>query len=84
MGDNKVQWWKPGIVIFTKVSVSIAIPILIALFVGKYLDAKYHTEPWIFLGLTAAAFIISLISIWNNLSDYMKKLEKEELDKKQL
>jgi F0F1-type ATP synthase assembly protein I len=75
--DDK-NWWKPGVVIFTKVSASVAIPIIFALFIGKYLDTKYGTTPWIFLGLTAIAFVISLISIWRSLAGYMKKLEKEE------
>ena len=75
---DKTPWWKPGIVIFTKVSAAVAIPIILALFIGKYLDTKYGTSPWIFLGLTAIAFIISLISIWRSLTGYMKKLAKEE------
>lgn len=80
--NNKTAWWKPGVIIFTKVSAAIAIPIILALIVGKYLDAKYNSAPWIFLGLTAVAFIISLTVIWRSLSSYMKKLEIEESSKR--
>lgn len=76
--SDKTPWWKPGVIMFSKVSASIAIPIVIALFLGKYLDKRYGTDPWIFLLLTGIAFIVSLASIWVNLSAYMKKLEKEE------
>lgn len=80
--NNKIAWWKPGVIIFTKVSAAIAIPIILALIVGKYLDARYNTAPWIFLGLTGIAFIISLVVIWRSLSSYMKKLEIEESSKR--
>jgi len=79
--EKSQVWWKPGVTLFIKVSASIAIPIIIALFLGKYLDAKYGTTPWIFLGLTLIAFIISLIAIWKNLSRYMHTLEQEEKEK---
>lgn len=76
--DPQGPWWKPGVLILMKVSGSIAIPIILALFIGKYLDTRYHMSPWIFLGLTGVAFIISLVSIWKNLSSYLKKIEDEE------
>lgn len=79
---NKDIWWKPGLIIFTKVSASIAIPIVLALFIGKYLDKKYNSEPWIFLGLTFIAFLASLFYIWKNVVSYMNNLEKEEKKKK--
>jgi F0F1-type ATP synthase assembly protein I len=81
--SNDKNWWKPGIVIFVKVSASVAIPIVLALFIGKYLDTKYNTTPWIFLGLTAIAFIISLVTIYRSLTDYMKKLEQEEKEQRE-
>jgi F0F1-type ATP synthase assembly protein I len=78
---NNNPWWKPGIVMFIKVSASIAIPIVLALYIGKYLDTKYDTAPWIFLIATGIAFIISLVSIWRNLTSYLHKLEQEEKNK---
>jgi F0F1-type ATP synthase assembly protein I len=80
--EVKSPWWKPGLIIFTKVSASIAIPIILALFVGKYLDKKYNSSPWIFLGLTFIAFIISIFAIWKNVRDYIDDLEKKEKEKR--
>ncbi|MFA6392956.1 MAG: AtpZ/AtpI family protein [Candidatus Paceibacterota bacterium] len=71
-------WWRDGLVNFAKVSASIAIPIIIALYLGKYLDEKFGTTPWIFLGLTALAFIVSLVSIYISMVKYIKDLEKTE------
>lgn len=76
--QNNTPWWKPGLVIFTKVSASVAIPIVLALFIGKYFDKKYNSEPWIFLGLPAIAFAISIFSIWKNVKNYIDDLEKKE------
>ena len=77
-------WWREGLMAFIKVSALIAIPIVIALYLGKYLDNRYHTDPWIFLGLTLMAFIISLVSIWINMVKYIKDLEAKEKDKRNI
>lgn len=79
---NKEAWWRPGLVIFTKVSAYIAGPIVLALIVGKYLDKKYNSAPWIFLGLTLIAFTFSLFSIWKSVVKYMDEAVREEKDKK--
>lgn len=71
-------WWRDGLVNFAKVSASIAVPIIIALYLGRYLDIKFGTTPWIFLGLTGIAFIISLVSIYVNMVKYIKDLEEKE------
>lgn len=71
-------WWRDGLVNFAKVSASIAIPIIIALYLGRYLDTKWGSAPWIFLGLTAIAFVVSLVSIYISMVKYIKDLEETE------
>ncbi len=80
--NKEAPWWQEGVITFAKVSASIAVPIVIALYLGKYLDNKYNTEPWIFLSLTFIAFIISLVSIWINMMKYIKDLESKEKSSK--
>lgn len=77
---NKIipPWWRDGLVNFAKVSASIAIPIIIALYLGRYLDIQFGTTPWIFLGLTAIAFVVSLVSIYTSMVKYIKDLEETE------
>ncbi len=75
--NNTSDWWKPGMILFTKVSIYIIVPIVLALYIGKYLDTKYNTTPWIFLILTFTSFLISLFVVWKNFNKYIKKLEKE-------
>lgn len=67
--------WLVGIVLFTKVSVWIVGPILVALFLGKYMDAKYGTEPWMFIGAMVIAFITSMIAITKVALKYIKKVD---------
>ncbi len=82
--DNKNDWWKPGIIVFAKVSTAIAVPIIVALPIGKYLDNRYQTTPWIFLGLILVAFGVSIMSIWKCIKEYLDKLKNEEIDKKEI
>ncbi len=78
----KEVWWRSGLEIFYKVSGYIVIPVVLALILGKALDNYFNTKPWIFLGLTGVAFIVSSYSIVYTVSRYMKSIEKENLWKK--
>ena len=82
--QNKELWWRPAMMMFANVSGWIAGPIIIALIVGKYLDKKYNTDPWFFLGLTAIAFFISIFSIVRIMMKYIREIEKEAKEKKAL
>lgn len=75
--EVKQAWWQPAIMMFLKLSVWIAIPIIIAMYVGKWLDRKYDTEPWLFLASIGVAFIISMIGLVKNTIEEFKKIEKE-------
>ena len=70
-------WWEPAVEIFIQVSGWIAAPVVISLVLGKYLDSRFETSPWIFLSLTGLAFIISIYGIVNVVGRYMKKIEEE-------
>ena len=83
--NNQVQksaFWQPAIEIFAKLTGLIAGPIIIALFVGRWLDQRYNSEPWLFLITMGIAFIISSVGIVKITLDYIKKIEKEVEEKK--
>ena len=80
--DIKQAWWKPGAVLFVQMSGWIAVPVIIALYVGKYFDDKYDTEPWIFIITIALAFIVSMIGISKIAVRYVRKIEEESKNKK--
>ncbi|HLP86253.1 MAG TPA: AtpZ/AtpI family protein [Candidatus Paceibacterota bacterium] len=81
MEDNKnikKPWWRDGVIIFTKVSAYIAVPVILASFIGKYLDNKYNTGSLIFYVSIAIAFLCTIYMIWKEMKAYKKKVEKEE------
>lgn len=75
--NEKKAWWQPALIIFFKFSGWIAAPVIIATFIGKWLDKKYATEPWLFLASVGAAFIISIIGIIINALNEFKKIDKK-------
>lgn len=60
----------------------IAFPVIIALFLGKWLDKKFNTDPWLFLATIGLAFLISMYGLVINALKEFKKIEKEYNDKK--
>ena len=72
----KNPWWKPAFEIFSQVSAWIVVPIVAALFMGKYLDARYETKPWIFLGLSGLGFLVTLFGLVRTVRTYIRKIEK--------
>jgi len=80
--QNKEPWWKPAAEIFGEVSTWVVVPIVGALIAGKALDTHFGTKPWIFIGLTGVAFLVSSFGIVRTTQKYMQKIEKEEKQKK--
>lgn len=78
MNMNNNPLWKLGLEIFSQVSGWIVGPVIAALVLGKYLDGRYGTKPWIFLGLTGFAFLVSTFGIVKIVSQYIKKIAEED------
>ena len=79
MEDNKNKiWWKPAVEIFSEVSTWIAIPIVLALVIGKMLDKHYNTKPIFLLILAGIGFLFSSYGIVKSVKKYSEKLKKEE------
>lgn len=79
MDENKqnsnIPWWKPGVEIFSQVSVWIVVPIILALVFGKMLDAHYGTKPIIFLVLAGLGFLFSCFGIIRVVKKYIKEMK---------
>ena len=73
-------WWREGVILFTKVSSYIAVPIILASFTGKFLDKKYNTN-YIFYVFIVIAFISTLLLIWREMKVYKKNLDRQEIKK---
>ncbi len=77
--DLEKPWWRDGMIIFVKVSSYIAVPIILASFLGKFLDKKYNTGNLLFYILIALAFLTTIYMIWKEMKIYKKKIEKQEI-----
>ncbi len=75
-------WWKEGVIIFIRVSAYIAVPVILGLYIGRYLDKKYNTEPYLLILSIFIAFISTMYLIWKEMKKYQNKIEKEENIKK--
>lgn len=70
------NWWKPAVEIFSQISGWIVAPIVVALIVGKKLDAHFNTKPWFFLGLAAFGFFITTFGIFRVISKYIERIKE--------
>jgi F0F1-type ATP synthase assembly protein I len=75
--NQNIPWWQPGMQLFAKLSGWIGGPIIIAVFVGKFLDRKYGTEPWLFLATVGISFVISMVMLIKIGFEEFKKIETE-------
>lgn len=79
--ENQITkpWWRDGVIIFIKVSGYIAFPIILASFLGKFLDKKYNSNPLFFLISIAIAFCLTIFLIWKEMKIYKKKIDRKEI-----
>lgn len=80
--SGQVAWWQPAIAMFLKLSVWIAVPVIIALYLGKWLDNRYETDPWLFLTCIGLAFIVSMVGLIRSTLTEYKKIERDSKEQK--
>jgi len=76
-GQAEQAWWQPAIMMFARMSVWIAVPVLLAVFLGKWLDKKYDTEPILLLVTVGLAFLFSMFGLYKNAVEEYKKIEQD-------
>ena len=80
--EKNTPWWQPGMLLFFRLSGWIGVPVIAGVFIGKWLDRKYGTEPWLFLISVGVAFILSMFGIVRDALKAMKDIEREAKIKK--
>ena len=75
INQDQKPLWHDALIAFGRMSGWIGAPILGALFIGKWLDTRFHTAPLIFISLTGLAFIISMIGLVKEGKHYLKQVE---------
>ncbi|TAK95141.1 AtpZ/AtpI family protein [Patescibacteria group bacterium] len=80
---GNAPWWQPSMLLFARLSGWIGGPVILGVFLGKWLDRKYGTEPWLFLATVGVAFLVSMFGIVRDAMKEMKKIEEKENHKSQ-
>lgn len=80
--QNEKAWWQPAVIMFARMSAWVALPVILALFIGRWLDKKYGTEPVLFLAIVGFAFLISIFGLVKNVKKEYGKIEKEIQEKR--
>lgn len=65
---------KPYLFMSIRLSSWIIVPVFIGVFLGRWLDEKYGTQPWLFLGSIGIAFAISMIGLIKNTIEAYKNI----------
>ena len=71
-------WWKPAFEIFSEISTWIAVPIIIAVILGKALDQHYGTKPWLLIAFACFAFLISAYGIIKAVKKFAEDQKKQD------
>ena len=79
--NAKKSYWHDSLIVFAKMSGWIGGPIVVALFLGKWLDTKFGTAPFLFLGTIAVAFLVSSLGIAREARRYMTNITTTKSEK---
>ena len=74
----KNEAWGQALRVLGNLSGWIAFPVLIGVILGKWLDRKFNTEPWLFLTTIGACFLVSMYGLIINALKEFKKIEQLE------
>lgn len=76
--NNNPSYNRIGLKLFFELSGWIAIPVIAAMFFGKWLDEKFATEPALTLVLVGVAFVITVIGIAKRGKKMMKEMDSDK------
>ena len=74
----KNESWGTALRVMANISAWIAFPIIISLYLGRWLDNRFGTTPWLFLTTTALSFFISIYGLSFHALKEFKRIDQEE------
>lgn len=72
-------WWVEPMKIFYRLSGWIILPLIVGTILGKWLDKKYDSEPWGFLGTIGVSFVVSMIGLGTQAVKEYSKITSTDL-----
>jgi len=82
MSNFDKNYWQKGLNFALELCGWLVGPLVVALFLGDFLDQKYQTAPRYFWILVGLAFAITIIGLAIETIKYTKELEKESKNNK--
>lgn len=63
--------------LLSNITAWIVIPVIAGVFLGRFLDQKFNTKPWLFLISVGFCFLISMFGLVQNALKEFGKIEEE-------
>lgn len=79
---NAEPWWRPAMFIFFRASAWIAVPVVAALYLGRFLEDKYGADTHLLLITVAGAFLVTMIGLVKVTLSEFKKMDEAEKEKR--
>jgi F0F1-type ATP synthase assembly protein I len=76
----KKDSWSLALRIAARLTGWVGFPVIIGVFLGKWLDERFNTEPWLFLITIGFCFLISMYGLITSALKEFKKIEQEYKD----
>jgi F0F1-type ATP synthase assembly protein I len=73
----KNESWGLALKIMANISGWIAGPVIIGLYLGKWLDQKFGTDPWLFLITLGVCFFISMFGLVRTALQEFKQIDRD-------
>lgn len=73
--EKKEDWFKEALIMFSRLSIWVALPVVSASLLGQWLDKVYGTKPWILIVCIAFAFNITIIFLIKETAKVFKKID---------
>ena len=58
--NKDVAWLAPALQLFGQLAIWLVFPIILALFLGKWLDERFGTEPKLYFLCVAISFVVTM------------------------
>lgn len=72
----KAVWWQPAVELFVRIAGWIVFPIILALYVGRWLDVKFNKEPLFYFICIGVAFVATISGLIIETMKAVRKIEK--------
>ncbi|MFA5754683.1 MAG: AtpZ/AtpI family protein [Patescibacteria group bacterium] len=69
--------WSLALRVAARLTGWVGFPVIIGVFLGKWLDKRFGTEPWLFLGTIGFCFLVSIYGLATNATKEFARIERE-------